>query len=84
MTSGNIGVSNNTAEIAESSNDLGLEDIDSIPGNRDPKEDDYGLADVYITIKTGGILLFGLISGMLIGIIALGAYFVNKKVLRKI
>lgn len=84
MTSENIGVSNNTAEIAECSNDLGLEDIDSKPGNKDPKEDDYGLADVYITIKTGGILLFGLISGMLIGIIALGAYFVNKKVLRKI
>lgn len=84
MTSENIGVSNNTAEIAECSNDLGLEDIDSRPGNKDPKEDDYGLADVYITIKTGGILLFGFISGVLIGIIALGAYFVNKKVLRKI
>ncbi len=84
MTSENIGVSNNTAEIADASNDLGLEDIDSVPGNRDAKEDDYGLADVYITIKTGGILLFGLISGLLIGIIALGAYMVNKKVLRKI
>lgn len=30
MTSGNIGVSNNTAEIAEASNDLGIEDISSV------------------------------------------------------
>ncbi|MDE5830696.1 MAG: hypothetical protein K2H53_03315 [Clostridia bacterium] len=84
MTSSNIGVSNNTAEIAEASNDLGLEDIDSVPGNKNAKEDDYGLADVYITIKTGGLLLYGFIVVAILGVFAFGAYEVNKKILRKI
>lgn len=84
MTNNNIGVSNNTAEICEASNDLGIPDIDSTPGNRKSSEDDYGLADVFITLKTGGILFYGGIFLVVLAIFALGAYEINKKVLKKI
>ena len=51
MTSENVGLSNNTAELIEVSNDLGLPDIDSTPGNKNVSEDDFGKADVIITIN---------------------------------
>lgn len=84
MTDENLGVSNNTAEIAEASNDLGLADYDSTPGNRNTSEDDYGLADAIITLKTGGVLFYGGIVLAVLALFALGAYEINKKVLRKI
>lgn len=84
MTSENTGLSNNTAEIAESSNDQGFTDVDSVPGNKNDKEDDYGRADVIITVKTGGIIFYGGIILIVLGIFALGAYEINKRVLRKI
>ncbi len=71
MTGENTGVSSNIAEIAECSNDLGVQDIDSAPGNRNAKEDDLGTADVYITIKTGGILFYGGILLVVLVIFAL-------------
>lgn len=84
MTDNNIGITSNIAEIAEASNDLGLADIDSTPSNKNEKEDDYGLADIYITIKTGGIFFYGGIFIVILGIFAIGAYEINKKVLRKL
>ena len=84
MTTENTGLSNNTAEIAESSNDQGFADIDSIPGNKNESEDDYSSADVIIAVKTGGIIFYGGILLMVLGIFALGAYEINKRVLRKI
>ena len=67
MTSENVGLSNNTAELIEVSNDLGLPDIDSTPGNKNVSEDDFGKADVIITIKTGGILFYG---GIVLAVLA--------------
>lgn len=84
MTSENIGLSNNSAEIAESSNDKGLQDVDSTPGNRSTAEDDYGTADVIIAVKTGGILFFGGILLVVLAIFAFGIYEINKRVLKKI
>ena len=84
MTTENTGISNNSAEIAESSNDLGIDDIDSVPGNKNTSEDDYGKADVIITVKTGGILFYGGIVLAILAIFALGAYEINRRVLRKI
>lgn len=84
MTNDNLGISNNTAEIFEASNDLGIEDIDSVPGNKNVNEDDFGKADVIITLNTGGILFYGGILLVVLGIFALGTYEINKRVLRKI
>ena len=70
MTSENVGLSNNTAELIEVSNDLGLPDIDSTPGNKNVSEDDFGKADVIITIKTGGILFYG---GIVLAVLAIFA-----------
>lgn len=84
MTTENVGLSNNTAELVEVSNDLGLPDIDSTPANKNVSEDDFGKADVIITIKTGGILFYGGIVLAVLGIFALGAYEINKRVLSRV
>lgn len=54
MTENNTGLINNTAEIAESYNELGIADSKSTPGNRTKGENDYGSADTILAIRTGG------------------------------
>lgn len=56
MTEDNTGSIPNTAEIAEDYNELGIADSNSIPGNRAKNENDYGLAEVILSIRTGGIV----------------------------
>ena len=82
MTEENLGLYHNTAEIYEAYNDLGIQDIDSTPGNNKTGEDDISSADVLITLKTGKTITFFGLSITIIGTIAVGAYFVKKKVLR--
>ena len=53
MTENNTGLVNNTAEIAEAYNELGLADRNSTPGNKTQGENDMSSADVIISIKTG-------------------------------
>lgn len=81
MTESNLGIINNTAEIYEAYNDLGLEDIDSKPGNKISTEDDMSSADVVITVKTGEWLMFTGLTITIITILGVGAYFIKKKVL---
>ena len=80
MTENNVGVVNNRAEIAEYFNELGKEDIDSIPNNLNQSEDDFGVADVIISISTGirtiGYTILILIN---IGLIAFAIYLIFKK-----
>ncbi len=79
----NLGTTNNSAEIYESYNDYGIADIDSNIANNVAKEDDYGSADIIISLNTGTIAMYtGLIISM-IAIIGVGAYMINKKVLGK-
>lgn len=73
MTENNVGLINNTAEIAESYNELGIEDSNSTPGNRVKGENDYGSADVLLSLKTGGIIY---ISIIIVIAIALGTIVV--------
>lgn len=82
MTENNMGLVNNTAEIAESYNDLGIEDSNSIPGNRVKGENDMGSADVMLSIRTGG---FVYITATIITLIILGAiaYVITKKTNKK-
>lgn len=77
----NIGLIHNSAEIYEAYNDLGLEDIDSTPGNKQTDEDDQSSADVLLTVKTGETILFiGLTLGI-ISTIAIGAYVIKRKII---
>ena len=82
MTENNLGLYNNTAEIYEAYNDLGIEDVDSTAGNKMSNEDDISSADVLITVKTGETILFVGLSISIILTIGIGAYFIKKKVLR--
>ncbi len=74
---------NNTAEIAESHNTLGLEDIDSVAGNKLEKEDDMSEANLIIAIKTGALTytLIILGVGMLTLVLAGGIYLIKRKVI---
>lgn len=54
MTSENVGLINNRAEIYQDYNKYGDSDIDSTPNNQVPGEDDMGAVDVIIGIATGG------------------------------
>lgn len=76
-----LGIIVNNAEIIESYNELGIEDLDSTPGNKVEKEDDQGLATIVASIKTGQVYIYtGLIIAV-IAIIAVGTYFIKKKVI---
>ena len=80
MTENNLGLVNNTAEIAEAYNELGIADSNSTPGNRVQGENDMGVADVIISIKTGEIILYSSLIGF--AIVALGVVVIflqNKK-----
>lgn len=73
----------NTAEIAGYSNNLGLEDSDSTPGNNAEKEDDLSGANLIITIKTGALTYTLIILGIVAVIAAFagGVYIIKRKVL---
>lgn len=84
MTDENTGTVNNVAEIYETSNDLGLEDIDSTVANKVQTEDDYSSADVIISIKTGEVYIYIIVTLISVMILGAGIYLINKKVLSKI
>ena len=79
LTDNNIGLINNTAEIAEDYNELGIEDSNSTPGNNTKDENDMGSADVIISVRTGAevilytifyiILALGVVAVIMIPII---------------
>lgn len=79
MTQNNTGVIVNSAEIAESYNEKGLKDINSTAGNRNNSENDYGTAEVIVSIKTGGVLLTTTIIGMIIVMICLAVYVIKLR-----
>lgn len=82
MNSEDFGVINNSAEIYETSNDYGVLDVDSTPGNKSTNEDDYSTANVLTSIKTGGIIIYTTLTLTVIAIIGVGLYMIKKKVLR--
>lgn len=72
MTENNTGVISNMAEIAEDYNELGLADSNSTPGNRVKTENDFGSAEVLLSIRTGGIVYatITIVIVALLGVIA--------------
>ncbi len=83
MTENNTGLVNNTAEIVESYNEQGLPDIDSVAGNQAIGEDDWGSADVILSIKTGQIAITITFIITTIIILSVGAYVIARIVLKK-
>ena len=78
MSETNTGLTNNTAEIYEAYNDEGVSDINSTPGNKVQDENDYGMAEIIIAVKTGVTYYIGAVI-MMITIMAVVVYIVKKK-----
>jgi len=81
LTSNNVGLITNLAEIAEYENSEGLLDKNSTPGNKSATENDLGKAEVLIGIATGSAVIYVVITLIAIGTLAMGIYLINKKVL---
>ncbi len=84
MTDKNTGIVNNNAELYEVYNEEGKQDIDSTPANKVTSEDDISAADVVIGVKTGDAVTYtALISVVICITIGISAYYIRKKVLRR-
>ena len=81
LNSNNIGNIINQAEIMEVSNSLSIADIDSTPGNKADGEDDMSTAEVLVSIRTGGPVVYTLLIITIITILAVGIYLINRNVL---
>lgn len=73
----------NNAEIYESYNELGLQDIDSTAGNKVTSEDDMSKAEVVVSLVTGKIITYTAIILVVIAMIGFGVYEIKKRVLNK-
>jgi len=74
---------NNNAEIYESYNELGLEDIDSIPANRLESEDDMSSADIIVSVATGKVIIYTTFALAVITLLGLGIFAIKKHVLNR-
>ena len=83
MTEDNTGIINNTAEIAEVSNSENIKDKDSTPNNKVQGEDDMSSANVLIGVKTGSEVMHITLGIVILIVLAVGIYLINKEVLRK-
>ena len=81
MTSNNTGLTSNSAEIYEAYNKKMVKDINSDPGNKDTKENDYSSADIIITIRTGSPVMYISIVMVCMLILGYGIYIIDRKVL---
>ena len=77
MTEDNTGLINNTAEIAESYNELGIADSKSTPGNKAKGESDFGSADAILSLKTGGEVYVAVILAV-ITILGVGVFAIIR------
>ena len=73
-------IMSNTSEIYEATNDA---DIDSEPANKLESEDDFGQADIVLSVVTGKIVGYSIIIVIALGIVVTGIIIIKKKVLSK-
>ena len=78
-----LGILDNNAEIYESYNEMGLEDVDSTVNNKDSSEDDMGKAEVVVGIVTGAIIKYTAITLVVITMLGLGIFGIKKFILNK-
>lgn len=84
LTKDSLGsIMSNAAEIYEATNEAGMPDIDSEPANKLETEDDYGQADIVLSVVTGKIIGYSIIIIVSLGIIVAGIIIIKKKVLNK-
>lgn len=81
MTESNTGLIPNTAEIVESYNELGLQDVDSTAGNKVKGEDDMGTAEVILSIKTGEVVTTISLIITTVAILLAGSYLISRKII---
>ncbi len=80
MTDDNVGLIPNTAEIMEDYNELAIADSNSTPNNQVKEENDYGFAQVVISIRTGAVTYISIVSIIMIAIgIAIAIVIIKKK-----
>ena len=82
ITDNSYGMITNNAEIMETSNDYGLEDVDSVPGNKSTNEDDFSTANIILGVKTGQVFIYVTLTLTIIAIIGVGTYIIKKRVLK--
>lgn len=78
-----LGLLENSAEIYESYNEQGLKDIDSSSNNEMAEEDDMSKAEVIISIVTGKLIAYTLITLIVITLLGIGVYQIKKHVLKR-
>ena len=83
ITEDSLKTLNNKAEIYESYNEQGLEDMDSTPGNNTTDEDDISNADVVLSLVTGTIIKYTAIILGVITILGFGVFEIKRRVLNK-
>ena len=74
----------NSAEIAESTNSIGLTDKDSVTNNKNAKEDDYGTVSLMITISTGKALENIMIVILAVLTVIIIVYIVKFKPIKRV
>ena len=72
----------NVAEIGRSSNEEGLDDIDSIANNKKTDEDDISTASIIISVTTGRALQYVTIVLIVMSVIAIVVYVISKKIIK--
>ena len=83
MTNENVGTIINVAEIYEATNDEGVEDINSIPGDKLENQNDMSKVEVLIVTSTGTIILYTTLAIVVITILGFGFYKIKKVTLNK-
>ena len=83
ITEDKLGIASNTAEIYETYNEQGLQDIDSKEANEATNEDDMSKADLVLGLVTGKIITYTAIIVIVITILGIGIFEIKKHVLNK-
>ena len=83
LTENKMGLISNTAELEAVYNEQRLADKDSVAGNNTAGEDDYGKADLILSIKTGQVVATVSIIVVSILVIVAGAIIVTKIVMKR-
>ena len=78
MKENNTGLVNNTAEIVDSYNELGLTDSNSTEGNKVKGENDMSSADIIISIRTGQVVTTVLLIISTIVMLGIAGIFIKK------
>ena len=78
----NLGKKTNIAEISKDENNSNTPDRDSTPDNKNPNEDDYDTAEVFLAVSTGKAPTYLALTFTILAIMATGITLIKKFVLQ--